>query len=89
VLLLLAELAGKRQNKMADLNWKDALIIGTFPDPVALSRHFSLRIHHHGRDAAQPGPSSRSALLLFDVRPVMLGAGLMATFDLFQIRRSE
>jgi undecaprenyl-diphosphatase len=85
VLLLLAELAGKRQNKMVDLTWKDALIIGTFQVLSlfpGVSRSGSTITGGMLRSLDRPAAARFSFLMSI---PVMLGAGLIATFDLFQI----
>jgi undecaprenyl-diphosphatase len=85
VLLLLAELAGKRQNKMVDLNWKDALIIGAFQVLSlfpGVSRSGSTITGGMLRSLDRPAAARFSFLMSI---PVMLGAGLIATFDLFQI----
>jgi undecaprenyl-diphosphatase len=85
VLLLVAERAGKRQNKLADLTWKDAFIIGCF-QIVSLfpgvSRSGSTITGGMLRNLDRSAAARFSFLMSV---PVMLGAGLLATIDLFQV----
>jgi undecaprenyl-diphosphatase len=84
-LLLVAELAGQRQNKMVDLNWKDALIIGCFQILAlfpGVSRSGATITGGMLRSLDRPAAARFSFLMSI---PVMLGAGLLATIDLFQI----
>jgi undecaprenyl-diphosphatase len=85
VLLLIAEVAGRRQNKMTDLTWKDALVIGFF-QVLALfpgvSRSGSTITGGMLRNLDRPAAARFSFLMSV---PVMIGAGLVATLDLFQI----
>jgi undecaprenyl-diphosphatase len=84
-LLILAEIAGKRQNKMADLTWKDALVIGLFQILAlfpGVSRSGSTITGGMIRSLDRPTAARFSFLMSV---PVMLGAGMVATMDLFKI----
>jgi undecaprenyl-diphosphatase len=85
ILLLVAERAGKRQNELANLTWKDALIIGCF-QVLALfpgvSRSGATITGGMLRNLDRLAAARFSFLMSV---PVMLGAGLLATIDLFQV----
>jgi undecaprenyl-diphosphatase len=85
ILLIFAEAAGKRQNKMNDITWKDALVIGFF-QVLALfpgvSRSGSTITGGMLRSLDRPAAARFSFLMSV---PVMLGAGIVATMDLLQI----
>ncbi len=85
VLLLVAEVAGRRQNKMADLTWKDALVIGFFQVLSlfpGVSRSGSTITGGMLRSLDRPAAARFSFLMSI---PVMLGAGLVTTIDLFRL----
>ena len=85
ILLLLAERAGKRQNELADLTWKDALVIGCFQILAlfpGVSRSGATITGGMLRNLDRPAAARFSFLMSV---PVMLGAGLLATIDLFQV----
>jgi undecaprenyl-diphosphatase len=85
VLLLVAERAGKRQNQMADLTWKDALVIGCFQILAlfpGISRSGATITGGMLRSLDRPAAARFSFLMSV---PVMLGAGLLAIIDLFQV----
>jgi undecaprenyl-diphosphatase len=85
VLLLVAELVGRRQNKLADLTWKDALVIGCFQILAlfpGVSRSGSTITGGMLRGLERSAAARFSFLMSI---PVMLGAGLLATIDLFQV----
>jgi undecaprenyl-diphosphatase len=84
-LLLVAERTGKRQNRMPDLTWKDALVIGCFQILSlfpGISRSGATITGGMLRNLDRPAAARFSFLMSI---PVMLGAGLLATIDLFQI----
>jgi undecaprenyl-diphosphatase len=88
-LLLLAERAGKRQNRMPDLTWKDALFIGCFQILAlfpGLSRSGATITGGMLCNLDRPAAARFSFLMSI---PVMLGAGLLATIDLFQVSDLE
>jgi undecaprenyl-diphosphatase len=85
VLLVVGEIAGRRQNKMADLNWKDALVIGFFQILAlfpGVSRSGSTITG--GMLCSLDRPAAARFSFLMSI-PVMLGAGLVAAIDLIQI----
>ena len=85
ILLLIAERAGKRQKEMGDLTWKDTLIIGCFQILAlfpGVSRSGSTITGGMLRNLDRPIAARFSFLMSV---PVMLGAGLLATFDLFEV----
>jgi len=85
VLLVVAERAGQRQSKLADLTWKDAFIIGCFQILAlfpGVSRSGSTITGGMLRNLDRASAARFSFLMSV---PVMLGAGLLATIDLFQV----
>jgi undecaprenyl-diphosphatase len=84
-LLLVAELAGKQQNKLTNMNWKDALVIGCFQILSlfpGVSRSGATITGGMLRGLDRTSAASFSFLMSI---PVMLGAGLLATIDLLQM----
>lgn len=85
LLLLFAERAGQRQKVLGDMTWKDALIIGCFQILAlfpGVSRSGSTITGGMLRNLDRPTAARFSFLMSV---PVMLGAGLLATFDLFEV----
>lgn len=85
VLLVIAEISGRRQNTMVDLTWKDALVIGLFQVLSlfpGVSRSGSTITGGMLRSLDRPAAARFSFLMSV---PVMVGAGMIATLDLFQI----
>jgi len=85
VLLVVAEVVGKRSRTIAQVNWIDALWIGTF-QVLALfpgvSRSGSTIAGGMTRDLERPAAARFSFLISV---PVMLGAGLIAGLDLLNV----
>jgi undecaprenyl-diphosphatase len=84
-LLVLAEKTGGRRRNMEHLTWKDALIIGIFQILAlfpGVSRSGSTITGGMVCDLDRPTAARFSFLMSI---PIMLAAGLLALFDLFQI----
>jgi undecaprenyl-diphosphatase len=83
-ILVIAEVVGKRQRSLEELNWKDSLWIG-FAQVLALfpgvSRSGSTIAAGMTRNLDRPAAARFSFLMSI---PVMLGAGALALLDLFQ-----
>ncbi len=85
LLLVIAERVGKREHRLREISWIDALIIGLFQILAlfpGLSRSGSTITGAMIRDLKRP-PAARFAFLMS--LPIMLAAGLLATVDLLQI----
>ena len=84
-LLFLAERIGKRIRSLAQITWKDALVIGLFqalaPLP-GISRSGATITGGMLRDLERPAAARFSFLLSI---PIMLAAGLLAILDLIKI----
>ena len=86
-ILLIAERTGKRTRGMENLNWKDALWIGSaqaFSIFPGISRSGATITGGMTRDLERP-TATRFAMLMSI--PIMLAAGLLAGFELLQIPR--
>lgn len=85
LLLVIAEIAGKRSRPIEQVNWIDALWVGVF-QALALfpgvSRSGATITGGMTRDLERPAAARFSFLMSV---PVMLAAGLIATLDLFDI----
>ncbi len=85
ILLVIAEIVGKRQRLLADLTWLDALIIGIFQILAlfpGLSRSGTTITGGMTRNFDRPSAAKFSFLMSV---PIMLAAGLAATLDLMAI----
>jgi undecaprenyl-diphosphatase len=81
-LLIFAERVGKRTRTVEDITWKDALIIGFFQVMAlfpGVSRSGSTIAGAMTRDLERPAAARFSFLMSV---PVILGAGIVSTFDL-------
>ncbi len=88
-LLVVAELAGKRNRKMEEITWVDALFIG-FSQALALlpgvSRSGSTIAGGMSRNLDRASAARFSFLMSV---PVMLGAGVLAFKDLFAMQTTD
>jgi undecaprenyl-diphosphatase len=85
LLLVLAEVVGKRSRGLQELNWRDALWIGAFQALALLpgiSRSGASIAGGMGRDLKRPTAARFSFLLAI---PIMLGAGGRTLVDLVRI----
>jgi len=85
LLLVLAEVVGKRNRGLQDLNWRDALWIGAFQALALLpgiSRSGASITGGMGRGLSRPAAARFSFLLAI---PIMLGAGGRTLVDLVRI----
>lgn len=85
ILLVIAELVGKRQRKLVELTWFDALIIGIFQILAlfpGISRSGTTITGGMARDLDRPTAARFSFLMAV---PIMLAAGLAASIDLIAI----
>lgn len=85
VLLLIAELVGKRTRSLKSMNWVDALWTGIFQALALLpgvSRSGAAITGSMTRNLDRPA-AARFAFLM--AVPIMLGAGLVAIIDMFSI----
>ena len=69
LLLVTAELVGKRSRQIESITWLDALVGRIIPGYLPSAWHFTLRFNHLWWDDPQSGPSIRGTLLIFNVRP--------------------
>jgi undecaprenyl-diphosphatase len=84
-LLVAAERIGRRTRAMAELNWKDALMMGAFQAAAVfpgISRSGSTIAGGMARHLDRRSAARFSFLMSI---PVMLAAGLFATFDLLEV----
>jgi undecaprenyl-diphosphatase len=84
-LLLLVEWAGKRQRTIEQVNWKDALIVGSFQVLAVfpgVSRSGATIAGGMARNLERPA-AARFAFLISI--PIMLAAGMMETIELLRV----
>jgi undecaprenyl-diphosphatase len=89
ILLIVAERVGKRQRILESITWSDALIIGLYQILAlfpGLSRSGSTIAGGMTRDLNRPAAARFSFLMAV---PIMLAAGVSATFDLMSIPNLE
>lgn len=85
ILLIIAELVGKRQRILDEVNWLDALVIGIFQILAlfpGISRSGTTITGGMTRDFDRPAAARFSFLMAV---PIMLAAGIAATLDLLAI----
>ncbi len=85
ILLIIAELVGKRQRILDEVNWLDALVIGIFQILAlfpGISRSGTTISGGMTRDFDRPAAARFSFLMAV---PIMLAAGIAATLDLLAI----
>jgi undecaprenyl-diphosphatase len=84
ILLVIAELVGKRNRSLTELTWVDALWVGFFQAVSifpGISRSGATMTGGMTRNLDRPGAARFSFLMSI---PVMLAAGILAAFDLVQ-----